>query len=102
MEKQLAEQTRTAKRAEDVYDLANRVQGELVKTIEGEQWNYAIIKTRTNIQIWKYSPKSKHQLYTRGFLALSFEDALKVLKDALETTKAILRKELERKLRELQ
>ena len=90
-----------SRRAESVEDLAQKVNGRVEDIIQGQQWHYAIISTKTNIQIVKYSPKTKHQLYTRGYIAVNFEDATKVFQRALELTKEVMKQRLLEKAKEL-
>jgi len=100
-ETKIAQENGLVRRAESIDELARKVGGEIREIVQGEQWAYAIIATKSNVQIWKYSPKTRHQLYTRGFIALSFEDAIKVLETALKVAKEEIRKRLLEKAKEL-
>ncbi len=100
-ETKIALENNAVKRASDINELAEKVQGKVVEIIQGEQWCYALIVTKTNIQIVKYSPKTRHQLYTRGYIAIVFEDALKVFERALEITRETLKQRLIEKAKEL-
>jgi len=100
-ETKIAQELNSVKRAQDIYELAKKVNGEVKEIVQGEQWCYGIIVTKTNIQIVKFSPKTKYQLYTRGYIAITFEDAKKVLEKALEITKETLRRRLLEKAKEL-
>ena len=100
-ETKIAQELNSVRRAQDIYELAEKVGGEVIDIVEGQQWHYGIIVTKTNIQIVKFSPKTKYQLYTRGYIAINFEDATKVLQRALEIAKEEIKKRLLEKAKEL-